>query len=76
MNAGDVIEINTRLLESHQKALVFEHEMVDATSGRVAATSKLTGIHIDTVARRSTPFPPQVMTAANQLLIPGSALAE
>jgi acyl-CoA thioester hydrolase len=76
LNAGDVIEINTRLLESHEKVLVFEHEMVDAVGGRVAATSRLTGVHLDTVARRSTSFSPQVMEAAIQLLIPGSALVE
>ncbi|MEA2057734.1 MAG: thioesterase family protein [Actinomycetota bacterium] len=74
LNAGDVIEINTRLLESHEKVLVFEHEMVDAVGGRVAATSKITGVHLDTVARRSTSFAAQVMEAASQLLVPGSAL--
>jgi acyl-CoA thioester hydrolase len=76
LNAGDVIEINTRLLESHQKVLVFEHEMIDAANGQTAATSKLTGIHLDTIARRAAPFSDQVMKAASQLLGTGSALAE
>lgn len=72
LNAGDVIEISSRLLESHRKALVFEHTMMNIASGQVAAVSKLTGVHIDTIARRSAPLPPQVTETAADFLATGS----
>lgn len=68
LQAGDLVEIRTRLLEQHSKVLIFEHEMVESVSRQVAATSRLTGIHLDTEARRSQSLPEDVKQAAAALL--------
>ncbi len=68
LQAGDLVEIRTRLLEQHSKVLIFEHEMVESVSRQVAATSRLTGIHLDTEARRSQSLPEDVTQAAAALL--------
>lgn len=61
--AGDLVEITTRMLDQHDKVLTFEHEMVNSVTGEVAATSRLTGIHLDTKARRPRSLPEDVKQA-------------
>ncbi len=68
LHAGDLVEIRTRMLEQHDKVLIFEHEMIDTVTREVAATSKLTGIHLDTEARRSQSLPEDVKQAASDLI--------
>jgi len=55
--AGDIIDIHSELIEIKDKAVRFAHEMRKADTGEVAATTTLTGVHLDKVARRACPFP-------------------
>lgn len=64
LQPGDLVEIRTRLIEHRNKVLIFEHEMTDSMSQKVVATSRLTGIHLDTEARRSQSLPDDVTLAA------------
>ena len=64
LQAGDLVEIRTRLLEHRDKVLIFEHEMTDSVSEKIVATSRLTGIHLDTEARRARTLPDDVTLAA------------
>jgi acyl-CoA thioester hydrolase len=66
--AGDVVVIRSRLLEVRDKGLRFAHEMSNAVTGELAATSELTGIHIDTDARKATPFPADVAASLRESL--------
>jgi acyl-CoA thioester hydrolase len=66
--AGDVVVIRSRLLEVREKVLRFEHVLAKADTGEVAATSELTGVHIDRVARQSCPLPPAVVARARAAL--------
>jgi acyl-CoA thioester hydrolase len=64
LNAGDVLMVRSALLEVRDKVLRFVHEMRNAESGEVAAVCELTVVHIDTAARKSCPFPEQVLSVA------------
>jgi acyl-CoA thioester hydrolase len=68
--AGELLEVRSRLLEVREKIIRFIHEMVRSETGEVAATCEMTAIHIDRVARRSTPIPPAIRDAALQHIVP------
>ncbi|TAN50847.1 MAG: thioesterase [Betaproteobacteria bacterium] len=64
LNAGDVVTVRSAVLEVRDKVLRFVHEMRNAESGEIAAVCELTGVHIDAVARKSCPFPAEVLELA------------
>ena len=66
--AGDVVRIGSRMLEVGSKSLRFEHEMRDAATGELCATSRLVGVHIDAQARKSRPIPEAVAARAREML--------
>ena len=47
----------------------FFHEMYNDETGQIAATAEMTGVHLDTVLRKSCPFPGEVFERARALLI-------
>jgi acyl-CoA thioester hydrolase len=59
--SGDIVAVRSGLLEMRDKVAKFVHEMRNAHTGEVAAVCVLTGVHMDTVARKSTPFPPAIV---------------
>ena len=61
--AGDTLFVRSRMLEAREKAILFVHEMVNAQTLEVAATSNFTAVHIDRFTRKACPFPPQVQAA-------------
>ena len=58
--AGDIITINSALLEMKDKSIRFMHDMRKTDTDEIAATTTLTGVHLDTVARRACAFPPAI----------------
>jgi acyl-CoA thioester hydrolase len=74
LHAGAVVSVRTRMLEVKQRSLRFEHEMVDESSGVVAARTTLKAVHLDTAQRKSTVFSPAVVAKA-QALIASTATA-
>jgi len=62
--AGDIVSIHSRLLELKDRSVRFTHEMRKADSGETAATTMLTAVHLDTVARRACAFPDLVKERA------------
>ncbi len=65
---GDMVVIRSRFLELGDRKAVFEHEMVDALSGEVAAVNRLVGVHLDLQERRAVPIPEAVRTAIETLM--------
>ena len=61
--AGDTVFVRSRLLEARQKVILFMHEMVNAQTLEVAATSQYTAVHIDRGTRKACPLPPHVHAA-------------
>jgi acyl-CoA thioester hydrolase len=73
LRAGAVVCVRSRLLEIKERSIRFEHEMVDEGSGAVAARTTLKAVHLDAVARKSTPFGDAVLAKARALIAPAVA---
>jgi acyl-CoA thioester hydrolase len=68
LRAGDVVFIRSWILEVREKVLKFGHEMINAETGEVAATSELTGVHFDTDARGACPLPDEIAHRARAMV--------
>lgn len=55
--AGDNFSIASGVTGVRSKAILFFHEMRNVATGEVAATARLTGVHIDAASRKSCPLP-------------------
>jgi acyl-CoA thioester hydrolase len=73
--AGDVIVIRSGILEVREKVVRFMHEMAKLETGEIAATTELTGVHIDSVKRKSCPFPPKLRARLQELTVSPGAYA-
>lgn len=58
--AGDVITVTTRFLEIGDRKFRFVHTMTNGATGEVAAVAELTGVHLDSHARKSVAFDPEI----------------
>lgn len=75
LHAGALIRITSELLEMKPKTIRFVHRMYDTESGDEVATSELVGAHIDTDARKSVPFPDEIVKRQSGLIAAGPASA-
>ena len=66
--AGDIVEVESRILEIREKVIRFQHEMRNAETGEIAAICELTGVHMDRRLRKSCIFPDAIRAAAQALL--------
>jgi len=73
--AGDIVTVHSVLLEIKDKSVRFAHEMRKADTDEIAAATELTGVHIDTVARRACAFPAAVREKAAALLASASGVS-
>jgi acyl-CoA thioester hydrolase len=67
--AGDVIEVRSGILEIRDKALRFIHELRNGETGEVCATSVFTVVCLDSKARRSRTFPPEIVAKARSRIV-------
>ena len=72
VRAGDIVSVHSALIEIKEKSLRFRHEMRLDETRAVAARTTLTGVHIDTEARKSCPFPAVVVERASAMLQAGT----
>jgi acyl-CoA thioester hydrolase len=70
LHAGAVVCVRSRVLEIKERSIRFEHEMVDETSGAVAARTTLKAVHLDAQARKSVPFADAAVATARALIAP------
>jgi acyl-CoA thioester hydrolase len=49
-----------------EKVIRFVHEMLNSETGEVVAICEMTAIHMDRVARKSSPIPAEILEAALQ----------
>ena len=68
LHAGDVVSVYSRVLEVKDKTIRFEHEMRSDGTGQIAATTALTGVYFDTVARKSCSLPDEIKRRASALV--------
>ena len=59
--AGDLIVVQSGVLEMRDKTVRFYHEMLNAETQEVAATTSLVGVHLNNETRKSCPFPKDIL---------------
>lgn len=64
--AGDVLIVKTQLIEIHEKVINFRHELINVYKEETAATTDLTGVHLDLTTRKACPFPKEVVALAKE----------
>jgi len=64
--SGDIVEIQTELLEVSEKTVKFVHTMRRRPQMDTIATSELVGVHIDAEIRKSCPFPQEIKERLSQ----------
>jgi acyl-CoA thioester hydrolase len=70
--AGDIVNVYSALLEINGKSIRFSHEMCKADSGEIAATTVLTGVHLDKAERRACALPAEVMERGAAMIEAGA----
>ncbi|MBE0613984.1 MAG: thioesterase family protein [Burkholderiales bacterium] len=68
LHAGALVRITSELLEAKPKTIRFLHRMYESEGGGEAATAEIVGAHIDTAARRSVPFPEDIVRRQNDFI--------
>ena len=71
--AGDIVSVYSAVLEIKDRSLRFAHEMRKVDTDEIAATTVLTGVHLDKAARRACAFPEAVKQKAATLRHPPAA---
>ena len=67
--AGDLTVIRSEILEIREKAIRLYHEMFNAETSEIAATTTLTAVHLNRETRKSCPFPQDVLERGRQLVV-------
>jgi len=68
LRAGAVVAVRSRVLEAREKVIRYLHEMINLETSEVAATCELTAVHLDTVRRKSCPFPESILNRLRQMI--------
>ncbi len=66
--AGDVIDVESRVLEITDKAVRFMHEMRNAETGELAASCEITAVHMDRRVRKACAFEEKIRARAVSLM--------
>ncbi|WP_315837497.1 acyl-CoA thioesterase [Bradyrhizobium prioriisuperbiae] len=66
--AGDIIDVESRLLEIRDKVVRFSHEMRNAETGEIAASCEITAVHMDRRIRKSCAFEDRIRARAADLV--------
>ena len=67
LHAGDSVTIQSALLEVKDKSVHMLHKMIDDTTGEVAATMVVVGVHIDATVRKAIRLPEDVRARAMRM---------
>jgi acyl-CoA thioester hydrolase len=69
LHAGDLLTIRSGILEMKEKVIRFFHEMRNQETNEISAITVLTGVHMDLRARRSCPFPVEILAQGREMVI-------
>jgi acyl-CoA thioester hydrolase len=67
--AGDVVAVRSGVLDFREKVMHFRHEMINLETDETAAITELTAVHMNTLKRKSCPFPTAVLERLRHLVI-------
>ena len=65
--AGDIVEVQSRVLKVGEKSIRFQHEMLNAETGETAAICEIIGVHLDRRLRKARPFTAEIKSAAARM---------
>jgi acyl-CoA thioester hydrolase len=68
MFAGDLVIVQSELVELGERKLRFLHRMFDVETDEQVASADMIGVHIDRATRQATAFPQEVLVAGKALL--------
>ena len=74
LRAGDTISIRSGVLDIQEKVIRIFHEMRNDETGEVSAFSTITGIYMDTVARRARAIPSDIARRIRSITLDESKL--
>jgi acyl-CoA thioester hydrolase len=60
LRCGDMFEIRSAVFEIREKTLRLLHNMYNARAGTMAASTTILGVHMNTEARKSSPWPEEI----------------
>jgi acyl-CoA thioester hydrolase len=69
LRAGDLVRVRSGLLHIGSSSMRLLHRMANVRTGEEVATLEQAGVHLDTVARRSTPLPEPLRERAKAYLL-------
>ena len=74
LRAGDTISIRSGILDIQEKVIRIFHEMRNDETGEVAAFATITGIYMDTVARKARAIPNEIARKIHSITLDESKL--
>jgi acyl-CoA thioesterase FadM len=69
LQAGEQVAVRTGLLHVGNSSLRLFHRMTNGRTGQLVATLEQAGVHLDLVARRPAPLPPELRDRAKAMLV-------
>lgn len=69
LRAGDIVAIQSGILEMSEKVMRFFHETRNEETGEVCAVTVLIAVHMDTKARKSCPFPEEILGRGRRMIV-------
>jgi acyl-CoA thioester hydrolase len=67
LRSGDMFEIRSGVMEVREKTIRLIHNMYNARTGALAASTTILLVHTDSQARKSTPLPANIRERAQNL---------
>ena len=74
LRAGDTISIRSGVLDIQEKVIRIFHEMRNDETGEVSAFSTITGVYMDTVARKARTIPAEIARRIQSVTLDESKL--
>ena len=69
LHAGDTVAVRTGAIEVRDKAIRFVHEMRNAETQEISAITLLTGVFMDTAARKACALPEPIAARAREFIV-------
>lgn len=69
LRSGDVLTVRSSVVSIRDKVIQFHHEMYNDESGELAATTTITGLHMDLQTRKSCPFPDEIIQLGQGMIL-------
>ena len=68
LHAGDCITVRSAVLDVKDKSATITHEMTNDSTGEVAATTIIVGVHFDLLTRKPLPIPADMRERALRMM--------